>query len=147
MAKKLEEHLYRSAHTKEEYIDPASLKRRLHLIAKGVGIPKPEEDSDSVEGQSRGGELGASNHSAKQQAVPIETVSQGPASAAGPIAISGNANPSQQNGNQAQEAHHQLQILQQQEQSQQILNIQAQQDPQAQQPGNNAPSQQQLQQQ
>ncbi|KAL7549416.1 hypothetical protein ACHAWF_012686 [Thalassiosira exigua] len=147
MAKKLEEHLYRSAHTKEEYIDPASLKRRLHLIAKGVGIPKPEEDSDSVEGQSRGGELGASNHSAKQQAVPIETVSQGPASAAGPIAISGNTNPSQQNGNQAQEAQHQLQILQQQEQSQQILNIQAQQDPQAHQPGNNAPSQQQLQQQ
>eukprot|EP00804_Cyclotella_cryptica_P008134 CCRYP_004622-RC/>CCRYP_004622-RC protein AED:0.01 eAED:0.01 QI:2408/0.8/0.83/1/1/0.83/6/813/1435 len=40
MAKKLEEHLYRSAQTKEEYMDLSSLKRRLHLIAKAVGVPK-----------------------------------------------------------------------------------------------------------
>ena len=38
MAKKLEDHLYRSAHTKEEYVDLASLKRRLHLIAKAISI-------------------------------------------------------------------------------------------------------------
>lgn len=50
MAKKLEEHLYRSAHTKEEYVDLASLKRRLHLIAKGVGIAKPDEGDDGGEG-------------------------------------------------------------------------------------------------
>ena len=37
MAKKLEEHLYRSSETREDYTDPASLKRRLHVIAKGVG--------------------------------------------------------------------------------------------------------------
>ncbi|KAL3806032.1 hypothetical protein ACHAXA_006869 [Cyclostephanos tholiformis] len=50
MAKKLEEHLYRSAHTKEEYVDLASLKRRLHLIAKGVGIAKSDEGDDDGEG-------------------------------------------------------------------------------------------------
>jgi len=42
MAKKLEEHLYRSAQTREEYLDSLSLKRRIHLIAKGVGVPKPK---------------------------------------------------------------------------------------------------------
>ncbi len=47
MAKKLEEHLYRSAHLKDAYIDLASLKKRLHLIAKGVGIPKSNTPSVS----------------------------------------------------------------------------------------------------
>ena len=46
MAKKLEEHLYRSAHLKNAYVDLASLKKRLHLIAKGVGIPKSTTPSD-----------------------------------------------------------------------------------------------------
>ncbi len=46
MAKKLEEHLYRSLPTKEEYVDLVSLKRRLHLIAKGVGIAKLDEGDD-----------------------------------------------------------------------------------------------------
>jgi hypothetical protein len=45
MAKKLEEHLYRSAHLKDAYIDLASLKKRLHLIARGVGIPKSNTPS------------------------------------------------------------------------------------------------------
>ncbi len=47
MAKKLEEHLYRSAHLKDEYVDLASLKKRLHLITKGVGIPKSNTPSVS----------------------------------------------------------------------------------------------------
>eukprot|EP00984_Skeletonema_dohrnii_P021021 scaffold10395_cov134-Skeletonema_dohrnii-CCMP3373.AAC.5 len=50
MAKKLEEHLYRSAHLKDAYIDLASLKKRLHLIAKGVGIPKSNTPSVSSVG-------------------------------------------------------------------------------------------------
>src|SRR6056300_432354 len=45
MAKKLEEHLYRSAHLKDAYVDLASLKKRLHLIAKGVGIEKSNTPS------------------------------------------------------------------------------------------------------
>lgn len=49
MAKKLEDHLYRSAHTKEEYVDLASLKRRLHLIAK----------ANSIAGFNDGGEDGS----------------------------------------------------------------------------------------
>jgi len=50
MAKKLEEHLYRSAHTKEEYVDHVSLKRRLHLITNGVGIAKFDEGDVEGEG-------------------------------------------------------------------------------------------------
>lgn len=38
MAKKLEEHLYRSAPTKEYYMDPSTLKRRLQMIAQGLGV-------------------------------------------------------------------------------------------------------------
>lgn len=49
MAKKLEEHLYRSARTREEYVDPATLKFRLHLIAKGGGILKPGDVKYDVE--------------------------------------------------------------------------------------------------
>lgn len=40
MANKLEERLYSSASTKEEYLDMSSLKRRLHLVAKGVDVPQ-----------------------------------------------------------------------------------------------------------
>ena len=40
MAKKLEEHLYRSALTKEEYVDQSTLKKRLQMIAHGLGVPK-----------------------------------------------------------------------------------------------------------
>jgi hypothetical protein len=40
MAKKLEEHLYRSAQTKDEYIDQTTLKKRLQMIAHGLGVPK-----------------------------------------------------------------------------------------------------------
>jgi Bromodomain/TAZ zinc finger len=36
MAKRLEEHLYRSAQTKEEYLDSSTLKKRLQLIAHGL---------------------------------------------------------------------------------------------------------------
>lgn len=38
MAKSLEEHLYRSAQTKEEYLDPSTLKKRLQLIAHGLEL-------------------------------------------------------------------------------------------------------------
>ena len=95
MAKKLEEHIYRSAHTKDEYVNPASLKRRLHLIAKGVGIPKivgdiliAGENITSGESADDGGLLGlleelgdtASNQGSalnNQNAVPTEALSRG----------------------------------------------------------------------
>ena len=38
MAKRLEEHLYRSAQTKEEYLDPSTLKKRLQMIAHGLEV-------------------------------------------------------------------------------------------------------------
>jgi len=37
MAKRLEEHLYRSAQTKEEYLDPSTLKKRLQSGLQGGG--------------------------------------------------------------------------------------------------------------
>ena len=48
MAKKLEEHLYRSAQTKDEYLNSSSLKRRLHLIAKGAGVLKSPKSNNST---------------------------------------------------------------------------------------------------
>jgi len=41
MAKSLEEHLYRSAQTKEEYLDPKTLKQRLQTIAQGLDFHRP----------------------------------------------------------------------------------------------------------
>jgi hypothetical protein len=41
MAKRLEEHLYRSARTKEEYLDHSTLKRRLQMIAEGLEAHRP----------------------------------------------------------------------------------------------------------
>lgn len=38
MAKSLEEHLYRSAQTKEEYLDLSTLKKRLQMIAHGLEL-------------------------------------------------------------------------------------------------------------
>jgi hypothetical protein len=57
MAKKLEEHLYRSAATKAEYIDSSTLKRRLQLIAHRLGLARSSSsgrDDDSV-GSGLGG--------------------------------------------------------------------------------------------
>lgn len=76
MAKKLEEHLYRSAHTREEYLDPSSLKRRLHLIAKGVGVPKNTPPNDQMN-QSMGGPM-AQNLMQQNDAIePLAAGSQG----------------------------------------------------------------------
>lgn len=125
MAKKLEEHLYRSAHTKDEYVDPASLKRRLHLIAKGVGIPKPDEgeDLEGVGGDISldGGDLNVSNHSNNQAAVPLEAPSQGPGNdllGVGASSANNSNNPLQQqaNGSIAQDQTQQMLMLQQQQQ-------------------------------
>ncbi|KAL3945078.1 MAG: hypothetical protein SGBAC_000869 [Bacillariaceae sp.] len=46
MAKSLEEHLYRSAQTKEEYLDPSTLKKRLQLIAHGLELHRSTTSSD-----------------------------------------------------------------------------------------------------
>ena len=131
MAKKLEEHLYRSAHTKDEYIDPASLKRRLHLIAKGVGIPKPDDEDleggGGSTGSQGGGDLNNSSHSRNNSsAVPIEAPSQAPGPAP-PASTSFNANQAQQqaNGtNNVSQDRAQQMLLQQRQnlQSQQVNN-------------------------
>jgi hypothetical protein len=50
MAKSLEEHLYRSAQTKEEYLDPSTLKKRLQLIAHGLELHRSTSASDTSAG-------------------------------------------------------------------------------------------------
>lgn len=55
MAKRLEEHLYRSAQTKDEYLDPTTLKKRLQLIAHGLELHRstssgPKKSDDDLSG-------------------------------------------------------------------------------------------------
>eukprot|EP00977_Amphora_coffeiformis_P004273 scaffold901_cov167-Amphora_coffeaeformis.AAC.4 len=56
MAKTLEEHLYRSARTKEEYLDPVTLRRRLQRIAQGLDIHRTgsQDDLEDQNNQSNG---------------------------------------------------------------------------------------------
>lgn len=51
MAKSLEEHLYRSAQTKEQYLDQSTLKKRLQLIAHGLEVHR-STSSGSVQSNS-----------------------------------------------------------------------------------------------
>lgn len=58
MAKSLEEHLYRSAQTKAEYLDQSTLKKRLQLIAHGLEVHR-STSSGSI--QSSGSASGNQN--------------------------------------------------------------------------------------
>ena len=73
MAKKLEDHLYRLAHTKEEYVDLASLKRRLHLIAKAISIAC---FNDGGEDGSNGSLAGSTGMIFNQNALTIEAMAR-----------------------------------------------------------------------
>mmetsp|Transcript_7844 Transcript_7844/g.12075 ORF Transcript_7844/g.12075 Transcript_7844/m.12075 type:complete len:98 (-) Transcript_7844:153-446(-) len=50
MAKRLEGHLYRSAVTKQEYLDPNTLKKRLQMIAHGLGVHRSGDGSSKKQG-------------------------------------------------------------------------------------------------
>ena len=69
MAKSLEEHLYRSAQTKEEYLDPSTLKKRLQLIAHGLEIHR-STSSGSV--NSHASQNQTRNDNMQQGNVPSE---------------------------------------------------------------------------
>ena len=64
MAKSLEEHLYRSAQTKEEYLDPSTLKKRLQLIAHGLELHR---STSSGSMQSSGSQNNAGGNAGAQQ--------------------------------------------------------------------------------
>ena len=49
MAKRLEEHLYRSALTKEEYLNTSTLKKRLQMIAHSLGVQKNPGEKETGE--------------------------------------------------------------------------------------------------
>ncbi len=68
MAKSLEEHLYRSAQTKEEYLDPSTLKKRLQLIAHGLEIHR-STSSGSVNSHASQNKVQQNN---PQQGIPSE---------------------------------------------------------------------------
>lgn len=72
MAKKLEEHLYRSAQTKDEYIDQNTLKKRLQMIAHGLGVPK----SGGGGGASSVGMASIGGDSSNQAASPSAAAGQ-----------------------------------------------------------------------
>lgn len=52
MAKRLEEHLYRSAQTKEEYLDPSTLKKRLQMIAHGLEVHRSSSGGSKKDSSS-----------------------------------------------------------------------------------------------
>jgi len=104
MAKKLEEHLYRSAQTKDEYIDQTTLKKRLQMIAHGLGVPK---SGGGVGGLSSIGGASTTSGDSSNQA--------GPPSVAQARAASGRSTGDPQ----STQAQYQLNLLQQQQQQQQ----------------------------
>jgi len=62
MAKSLEEHLYRSAQTKEEYLDPSTLKKRLQLIAHGLELHRSTSSGSSHSTASQEKIMGGSDN-------------------------------------------------------------------------------------
>lgn len=118
MAKKLEEHLYRSAQTKDEYIDQNTLKKRLQMIAHGLGVPK---SGGGGGGQSLGlASIGgdSSNQAAASSAASGQNdqIAQLKAMQAQAQAASGGSTDDAQSS----QAQHQLNLLKQQQQQQQL---------------------------
>ena len=66
MAKRLEEHLHRSAQTKEEYLDPSTLKKRLQMITHGLEVHRGginKKDSSFSTSAKSGFSSGGGNNS------------------------------------------------------------------------------------
>ena len=110
MAKKLEEHLYRSALTKEEYIDQSTLKKRLQMIAHGLGVPKPSGGNPEVARQQNQQEQTAIGQN-DQIGRLAQLQAQAPSGDAFGLGRSDDAKSSQ--------AQYQLNLLKQQQQQQQ----------------------------
>jgi hypothetical protein len=53
MAKRLEEHLYRSARTREEYLNPSTLKRRLQGVAQGLEVHRSLSTAEQPKGNDQ----------------------------------------------------------------------------------------------
>jgi Bromodomain/TAZ zinc finger len=53
ISKRLEEHLYRSAQTKEEYLDPNTLKKRLQMIAQGLEVHRSSSSGSKKDNPNR----------------------------------------------------------------------------------------------
>jgi len=66
MAKSLEEHLYRSARTKEEYLDLSTLRKRLQLIAHGLELHR-STSTNSISSASKQNDGMSQQHPNQQQ--------------------------------------------------------------------------------
>ena len=66
MAKSLEEHLYRSAQTKEEYLDLSTLKKRLQMIAHGLELHRSTSSGSAGSSKQNDG-MGQQPPSQQQQ--------------------------------------------------------------------------------
>jgi len=102
MAKKLEEHLYRSAQTKDEYIDQTTLKKRLQMIAHGLGVPKSGASTSGDSSYQAGAPSAAAAAGQGGQVAQLQAMQGQPAT--------GDA--------QSARAQQQLNLLQQQQQHQ-----------------------------
>jgi len=118
MAKKLEEHLYRSAQTKDEYIDQNTLKKRLQMIAHGLGVPKSGGGGGGLSfgGASMGGDSSSQAAAPSAVAGQNDQIAQLKAMQAQAQVASGSST----DGAQSSQAQHQLNLLKQQQQQQQL---------------------------
>ncbi|CAB9509249.1 CREB-binding protein [Seminavis robusta] len=95
MAKSLEEHLYRSAQTKEEYLDLSTLKKRLQMIAHGLELHRSTSSGGSVSSGMQNDSMSQQQNQQKQLLRQM----------AGNGMVGGNAGPNQMRQNAAQQGN------------------------------------------
>lgn len=125
MAKKLEEHLYRSALTKEEYVDQSTLKKRLQMIAHGLGVPRSGAKDGSADEQVKRQQQ---EQQMQMQQPPLEEATNNsqtaPTTDVGGVPLEtqvgavGNFNAGTTNDVQSAQAQHQINLLKEQQQQQ-----------------------------
>jgi len=124
MAKKLEEHLYRSAVTKEEYVDQSTLKKRLQMIAHGLGVPNKDGNKEQAIEQPQQHQQ-EPQHMQPQQQQQTQNDQVAQATNMGirleaQVDASSNSNGGASDGAQSAQAQHQLNVLKEQQQRQQL---------------------------
>ena len=114
MAKRLEEHLYRSAQTKEEYLDPLTLKKRLQMIAHGLEVHRSSSRGSSKESSK-------ASDPDSEEPLPISGQSDPPGgmSSGFPVVSDSNSQQQQQQHQRLEEQVKQLKQIQQLQQLQQ----------------------------
>ena len=130
MAKTLEEHLYRSARTKEEYLDPVTLRRRLQRIAQGLDIHRTGSQDDLEDQNNQNNRMMQNSQNANFSGSGTMMAGQNASWNNMQGNNMGQHNAMQQQMNQGQvgnmQGNQMLSQMQQQQQQQQNPNMQAQ---------------------